>query len=270
MTPATFPPDDGARAGRRRLVIETDGGARGNPGPAGYGAVVRDADGAVLAERADYLGIATNNVAEYSGLVAGLRAARDIDPDALVEVRADSKLLVEQMSGRWQIKHEQMRRLAAEARAAFPPAQVRYTWIPRSQNGAADALANEAMDHRLAVMRDRPAAGGGTARPAEAVPGGGGRAPSSPAPTGEQVPTGESGAMGERPAPPRALGATMRFGAGEPLTVVLVRHGQTDMTAARAFAGAPDVATPASLVRSATGRTLAILDPPAAALLPHG
>ncbi len=233
MTPATSARHGGADAGRRRLVIETDGGARGNPGPAGYGAVVRDANGAVLAERADFLGITTNNVAEYSGLVAGLRAAREIDPDALVEVRADSKLLVEQMSGRWQIKHEQMRRLAAEARAAFPPAQVRYTWVPRSQNGAADALANEAMDHRLAVVRDRPAAaaGGDAARPAEAVPGGGGRAPSSPGPTGE------SGSTGEHPAPPRALGATMRFGAGEPLTVVLVRHGQTDMTAARAFAG---------------------------------
>lgn len=233
MSPATSARPDGADAGRRRLVIETDGGARGNPGPAGYGALVRDASGAVLAERADFLGITTNNVAEYSGLVAGLRAAREIDPDALVEVRADSKLLVEQMSGRWQIKHEQMRRLAAEARAAFPPAQVRYTWVPRSQNGAADALANEAMDHRRAVARDRPAAaaGRGVARPEEAGPGGGGRAPSSP------VPTGESSAGGERPAPPRALGATMRFGAGEPLTVVLVRHGQTDMTAARAFAG---------------------------------
>ena len=84
----------------RRLVVEADGGSRGNPGPAGYGALVRDAEtGAVLAERAASVGRATNNVAEYGGLVAGLQAALDLDPTAEVEVRMDSKLVVEQMSG---------------------------------------------------------------------------------------------------------------------------------------------------------------------------
>ena len=132
----------------RRLVVEADGGSRGNPGPAGYGAVVRDAaTGAVLAELSDSLGRATNNVAEYSGLIAGLRAAAGIAPGADVEVRMDSKLVVEQMSGRWQIKHPAMRPLAAKAReAAAGLGRVGYTWVPRSRNAHADRLANEAMD----------------------------------------------------------------------------------------------------------------------------
>jgi probable phosphoglycerate mutase len=128
-------------------VIEADGGSRGNPGPAGYGAAVKDADtGEVLAEVAEAIGVATNNVAEYGGLVAGLRAVAAIDPAATVEVRMDSKLVVEQMSGRWKIKHESMRRLVDEARAVIPPRQVRYTWVPRERNAHADRLANAAMD----------------------------------------------------------------------------------------------------------------------------
>jgi ribonuclease HI/rhodanese-related sulfurtransferase len=109
--------------------------------------VVRDAEtGAVLDEVAAAIGVATNNVAEYSGLLAGLRAAAEIDPGASVEVRMDSKLVVEQMSGRWKIKHEDMRRLALNARDVLPPAQVRYTWVPRERNTHADRLANAAMD----------------------------------------------------------------------------------------------------------------------------
>ncbi|MBL7491049.1 reverse transcriptase-like protein, partial [Frankia sp. AgW1.1] len=132
-----------------KVVIEADGGSRGNPGPAGYGALVRDADsGALLAERAGAIGVATNNVAEYQGLIAGLRAAAEVAPDADVEVRMDSKLVVEQMSGRWKIKHPAMRPLAAEAAelVAARPAPVRYRWIPRERNKDADRLANEAMD----------------------------------------------------------------------------------------------------------------------------
>ncbi|RBY85453.1 bifunctional RNase H/acid phosphatase [Blastococcus sp. TF02A-30] len=142
----------------RRFVVEADGGSRGNPGPAGYGALVRDADtGKVLAERAASVGRATNNVAEYGGLVAGLQAALDLDASAEVEVRMDSKLVVEQMSGRWQIKHPDMRQLALQARAiASKLGGVRYTWVPRAQNGAADALANSAMDGRP-VHRDAAA-----------------------------------------------------------------------------------------------------------------
>ena len=132
----------------RRLVVEADGGSRGNPGPAGYGAVVRDAvTGEVLAEVSDSLGRATNNVAEYSGLIAGLQAAARAARGADVEVRMDSKLVVEQMSGRWQIKHPAMRPLAAKARqAAAALGRVSYTWVPRSRNAHADRLANQAMD----------------------------------------------------------------------------------------------------------------------------
>ena len=139
----------------RRFVVEADGGSRGNPGPAGYGALVRDAEtGRLLAERAASVGRATNNVAEYGGLVAGLQAALDLDPTASVEVRMDSKLVVEQMSGRWQVKHPDMKQLALQAqRLARQLGSVRYTWVPRAQNGAADALANSAMDGRP-VHRD--------------------------------------------------------------------------------------------------------------------
>jgi broad specificity phosphatase PhoE/ribonuclease HI len=139
----------------RRFVVEADGGSRGNPGPAGYGALVRDAaTGTVLAERAESVGRATNNVAEYGGLVAGLQAALDFDPTADVEVRMDSKLVVEQMSGRWKVKHPDMQKLALQARQiARQLGSVRYTWVPRAQNSAADALANSAMDGRP-VHRD--------------------------------------------------------------------------------------------------------------------
>ncbi|MEU5531937.1 bifunctional RNase H/acid phosphatase [Streptomyces sp. NPDC020362] len=131
----------------REFIVEADGGSRGNPGPAGYGAVVGDAvTGEVLAEAAEYIGIATNNVAEYRGLLAGLRAAHALDPTARVAVRMDSKLAVEQMSGRWKIKHPDLKPLAAEASRVFPPDRVTYEWIPRERNKHADRLANEAMD----------------------------------------------------------------------------------------------------------------------------
>lgn len=123
----------------RSFVVEADGGSRGNPGPAGYGAVVIDAaSGETLAETAEYIGVATNNVAEYKGLVAGLKAAHALDPDAMVRVRMDSKLVVEQMSGRWKIKHPDMKPLAAEAGRVFPAASVSYEWIPRERNKHAD------------------------------------------------------------------------------------------------------------------------------------
>ncbi|WP_131767723.1 bifunctional RNase H/acid phosphatase [Candidatus Protofrankia californiensis] len=197
----------------RRLVVEADGGSRGNPGPAGYGALVRDADtGEVLAERAGAIGRATNNVAEYQGLIAGLRAAADIDPAADVDVRMDSKLVVEQMSGRWKIKHPAMRPLATEAAGIareFP--RVRYSWIPRERNGHADRLANEAMD---------AAAQGRTWEPPE---------PQSPEPAPHTAPTTNrlSGWM----APP-----------APPTTTVLLRHGQTPMSVEKRFSGMVDAA----------------------------
>lgn len=145
----------------RALVVEADGGSRGNPGVGGYGALVRDAaTGRLLAERAAPLGKVSNNVAEYTGLLEGLRAVVDLGlaDGAAVEVRMDSKLVVEQMSGRWKIKHEDMRRLALEARAVADEirragGRVSYTWIPRDRNKAADALSNDGMDGRT-VRRD--------------------------------------------------------------------------------------------------------------------
>jgi broad specificity phosphatase PhoE/ribonuclease HI len=139
----------------RELIIEADGGSRGNPGPSGFGAVVKDAKtGAVLKEIFEFIGVATNNVAEYSGLVAGLTAANEIDPEAQIHVRMDSKLVIEQMSGRWQIKHPDMRILAAQARKVHAPNLVDYTWIPREENSAADHLANRAMDGAVTPNAD--------------------------------------------------------------------------------------------------------------------
>ncbi len=136
----------------RSLRVEADGGSRGNPGVAGYGALVRDAEtGEVLVELAAPLGTASNNVAEYRGMLAGLRVAQAIDPAAEVEVGMDSKLVVEQMSGRWKIKHPDMQELARQGRdlvAEITAAggSVAFVWMPRDANAHADALSNRGMD----------------------------------------------------------------------------------------------------------------------------
>lgn len=138
----------------RVLLVEADGGSRGNPGQAGGGAVVFDAaTGELLAEVGVYVGVASNNVAEYRGMIAGVRKALAIDPDAELTVRMDSKLVVEQMSGRWKIKHPDMAELAAAAREALTGTPVRFEWVPRLQNSRADRLANEAMDSRSSFER---------------------------------------------------------------------------------------------------------------------
>ena len=133
-----------------KLIIEADGGSRGNPGPAAYGYLVKDAQtNEVLFKEGKTLGITTNNVAEYSGLVAALEAAHEIDPNAQIEVRMDSKLVVEQMSGNWKIKHVNMKDLVEKARNAFAQTQVNYVWVPRENNLAADTLLNIALDAEL-------------------------------------------------------------------------------------------------------------------------
>ncbi|WP_440303593.1 reverse transcriptase-like protein [Intrasporangium sp.] len=145
-------------------MVEADGGSRGNPGVAGYGALVREAESkAVLVELAEPLGQASNNVAEYSGLIAGLAAAFDIDPGADVTVQMDSKLVIEQMAGRWKIKHADMRRLALEARdicaqISAAGGTVDFQWVPRERNKAADALSTEGMDghHVHRDLREEP------------------------------------------------------------------------------------------------------------------
>jgi probable phosphoglycerate mutase len=139
------------------LIVEADGGSRGNPGHAGYGALVRDPKtGAILVEKAGYVGIASNNVAEYSGLLAGLELAHRIDPNCRILVKMDSKLVVEQMSGRWKIKHADMQKLAGQARRIVDPRRVRYEWIPRERNKDADRLSNEAMDAGMAGVDWKP------------------------------------------------------------------------------------------------------------------
>ncbi len=187
----------------RSLIVEADGGSRGNPGVAGYGALVRDADsGALLAERAEPLGRQSNNVAEYRGLIAGLQAAAAIDESADVAVRMDSKLVIEQMSGRWKIKHPSMRELALQAKDLVASRRqaggtVSWKWIPRAQNKHADRLSNDGMDghtvHRdlwrdEAQVDDDPA---GSDEPGDSAP-----------------------------------------DVGRPARIMLVRHGATEFTAA--------------------------------------
>ena len=124
----------------------TDGGARGNPGPAAYGFVLEAEDGTVLAAEGAPIGIATNNVAEYSGLVAGLRKALELHVPE-VEVVSDSELLVKQMRGEYRVKNEALRGLFLEAGAlARDLESVEYRHVKRAHNELADRLVNEALD----------------------------------------------------------------------------------------------------------------------------
>jgi probable phosphoglycerate mutase len=131
-----------------QLIVEADGGSRGNPGIAAGGAVVVDeSTGVVIAQIGVYVGHATNNVAEYSGMLAGVKFAVEHSSDDVdILVRMDSKLVVEQMSGRWKIKHPDMAVLAAEAKAVIGNRTVSFVWVPRLDNARADAMANRSMD----------------------------------------------------------------------------------------------------------------------------
>ena len=198
-----------ARAeGGRRVIVEADGGSRGNPGPAGYGAVVRDAaTGEVLAERAAGIGRATNNVAEYRGVIAGLAAAVELGA-AAVDVRLDSKLIVEQMSGRWKVKHPDMKPLAAEVAALVRRfGSASFRWVPRERNTYADRLANEAMDAAARGLQWRP--------PAAEVP------EPEPPPVRNRL----SGWQ-DAPEPPTSM--------------LLLRHGQTPLSVEKRFSGVGD------------------------------
>ena len=124
----------------------TDGGARGNPGPAAFAYVLEAEDGTVLASHSEAIGVATNNVAEYRALVAGLERAADLQVGE-VEVVSDSELLVKQMTGDYRIKNEALRQLSLEAaRHARRVGKVCYTAVRREQNTLADSLVNEALD----------------------------------------------------------------------------------------------------------------------------
>ncbi|WP_371652424.1 MULTISPECIES: bifunctional RNase H/acid phosphatase [unclassified Streptomyces] len=245
----------------RQFVVEADGGSRGNPGPAGYGAVVLDpVTGETLAEAAEYIGVATNNVAEYKGLIAGLKAAKALDPAAKVRVRMDSKLVVEQMSGRWKIKHPDMKPLAAEAGRILPPGQITYEWIPREKNKHADRLANEAMDagkrgkqwepsaSMAALNTGTGSADSGAARVVGDAAAGAARARAALA-TGPGAGSGAAPAPAVAattatvPAPARAATAGAPAAGwsapdlGTPTTFVLLRHGETALTPEKRFSG---------------------------------
>ncbi|WP_229403551.1 bifunctional RNase H/acid phosphatase [Micromonospora okii] len=259
----------------RAVVIEADGGSRGNPGPAGYGAVVRDpASGEVLAERSEAIGTATNNVAEYRGLIAGLEAAAELGA-AEVDARMDSKLVVEQMCGRWQIKHPGLRPLAAQAAALVGRfAKVRFQWIPRERNRHADALANAAMD----AAAGRPT---GAAAPGRAAAAGPARA-AAPAEPAREVAAPDSPA---RAAAREAAARAATRGAGsDPATVpasweprpsdaatrlILVRHGETEFTAQGRYSGRGDVPLSARgrAQAKATAARVAALAPTVAAVV---
>ncbi|GAA1306784.1 bifunctional RNase H/acid phosphatase [Saccharothrix xinjiangensis] len=209
-----------------KVFVEADGGSRGNPGPAGYGAVVLSAVGEVLAERAEGIGVATNNVAEYQGLIAGLRAATEVGADEVV-VRMDSKLVVEQMSGRWKVKHPAMQPLFATARElARAFRRVSYEWMPRERNKRADRLANQAMDDQAGVARRPEPQQPEPQRPEPQRP-----EPQRPG-TG-QLEFGEVEAGGTGQAPP----ASWTGAVGEPTRLHLLRHGQTELSVARRYSG---------------------------------
>lgn len=211
----------------RSFIVEADGGSRGNPGPAAYGAVVRDAvTGAVLAELAEYLGEVSNNVAEYRGAIAGLEHACELDPTATVELRLDSKLVVEQMSGRWQIKHPDMRELAKRARAVMPPGQVTYTWVPRAQNALADALVNEMIDSAL----------GGGMTPIRRVDGMSAEDVLAEDIVGSiEVEHSRAVVQDAIARPPRVMVGWADLGA--PTFTVMARHGATELSLEKRFSG---------------------------------
>jgi ribonuclease HI len=129
-----------------KAKLSTDGGARGNPGPAAYGYVIETEDGTVLAAHGETIGIATNNVAEYSALIAGLEKARELEVDE-VEVVSDSELMVKQMRGEYRVKNEALQELWLQAsRLARGFRDVSYTAVRREHNELADRLVNEALD----------------------------------------------------------------------------------------------------------------------------
>lgn len=225
----------------RRLVVEADGASRGNPGPAAYGAVVKDAETQrILCEVAEYIGEATNNVAEYRGVLAALEQARRLDPDAPIEARLDSKLVVEQMSGRWAIKNATLRPLALQVRDLAD--RVTFTWVPRAQNTAADALANEALDAaglgRTARILRHPGEVSELQDIAEDIVG--------------EIVEDASGL----PAPPRTV-IGWATDLGIPTLMLLGRHGATEYSLAKRFSGSGGVDLPLAPIGVAQAEALA-------------
>ncbi|WP_371325831.1 bifunctional RNase H/acid phosphatase [Corynebacterium sp. HMSC058E07] len=235
-----------------RLDVECDGGSRGNPGIAGCGSSVLDGDQEVAA-RWEFIAKATNNVAEYQGLINALELAievakmRGVAPSELeIQVRMDSKLVVEQMSGRWKIKHPDMKPLAARVKELEATlATVTYSWVPRAQNKRADELANRAMDDKVGgrwfddALSFQPAAdsasagAGARAGSAEVAP-----AQATPAVSAQTAPAAPTGTA---PAPAQeAVSSPEWHPGGKPTRLWVLRHGQTEMSVQRQFSGLSD------------------------------
>ena len=207
-----------------KLVIFADGGSRGNPGIAGSGTAVYNADRSQLLKEIAYVvgQKSTNNVAEYHGLLRGLEAAVELGADE-VEFYMDSKLVVEQMNGRWKIKHPDMQKLAIEARRLLDQIpSFSLEWVPRAKNSVADALSNVAMD---AAAKGDPAGildmGSGDGAEAVAVD--------------SQDASGEVGGTSASTASSTA--ADWRPETGQATRFILLRHGQTAMSAAKQYSG---------------------------------
>ncbi|WP_049564919.1 bifunctional RNase H/acid phosphatase [Nonomuraea sp. SBT364] len=245
-------------------LIEADGGSRGNPGPAGYGAVVKDAaDGQVLAEAAEAIGVATNNVAEYRGLIAGLQSVLSLAGDgAHVAVRMDSKLVIEQMAGRWKIKNEGLRPLALEAGKLARRLRItEWTWIPRAHNQHADRLANEAMD--AAAKGLSWSAGGSAGGSISRVPDDRPplteqtdildlSAPTASVATAQQRTQGTQSTQGTGWAPPTRVATSL----------LLLRHGETPLSVERRFSGRGDAElTPNGLAQAGAAAARLSRDP---------
>lgn len=203
-----------------KVIIEADGGSRGNPGVAGSGTVLFDATHTKILRRLAYIvGTATNNVAEYHALLNGLTAARELGATE-VDVLMDSKLVVEQMSGRWKIKHPDMKELALTCRdIASGFASITYTWIPRKQNARADELANKAMDALAQGSQPGFLDLGGD--------------PQSETSSTEPTAKKDDCAGDQHATAPKTWnGATT-----DATRFLLLRHGQTPMSAARQYSG---------------------------------
>ena len=213
-----------------RLRLEADGGSRGNPGLAGAGSSIVDPTSAIAGEKKElacqweFIQRATNNVAEYHGVVNGLTLAKTVaensgakTAETTLDVFLDSKLIVEQMSGRWKIKHPDMKPLAQQVKELEKEfSKVTYTWVPRAQNKRADELANRAMDDKesgvfIAEMKTEKLVAGGVEKKEE-----------EPAETAEKNKD------------------TEWHGGARPARFLLLRHGQTDMSAAKQFSGLSD------------------------------
>ena len=226
------------------FIVQADGGSRGNPGPAAYGTVISNpANGQTVAELAEFFDHATNNFAEYRGAIAGLEYIHGVDAAARVEVRLDSKLVVEQMSGRWKIKNDDIRKLALRARDAHDPTLVEYVWVPRADNARADALVNEMLDQAL---------GGGATTIHRGI---GGNAEDVVGEAQESEVQAELFEAIAEEEPPRTMIGWASL--GSPTTLLLARHGATAYSLEKRFSGTGGVDLPLIELGQQQGAALA-------------